>query len=310
MWKVMILILEGCDKTGKSTLAAKLSKELGFPILKTSAPKKGEDPYREYVTKILTSNENIIFDRFHLGELVYGPIYRKKSQLDQAQFRSLELLLKARDARIIYCEAPKEFILQKFKEDNETFAQPSDIQLILDTYKSILSKTSLPVTIHSIQDNLAAIEAGETPDPLLINSRYVGALHPEILFIGEKNNLNARQKYSDISLPFDFGKSSELLHQTIETLKLTKVGFTKVGFTNVFKAHIIEPEVNQDQILLNEIQALQPKVVVALGNTVHKKLIKVDGLNVVHLTHPSYLARWKSKNSRELYAKEFSKIKL
>ena len=44
----MIIILEGLDKTGKSTLAKKLCKKHNATLIKVSQPKTTQ-PFKEYV---------------------------------------------------------------------------------------------------------------------------------------------------------------------------------------------------------------------------------------------------------------------
>ena len=87
----MILIIEGMDRCGKSTLVEQLRKRY-FTNPKTivhhsSSPPKVEDPNQWEITHYsslfehsfdLSMNQyfDIIFDRFHLGAIVYGQKYR------------------------------------------------------------------------------------------------------------------------------------------------------------------------------------------------------------------------------------------
>ena len=85
-------IIEGIDFLGKSTLIKGLRNKLGyFEVIHYQKPElldfyDGEnksDRLRNYqrdsfngMFNLLKSNANIIFDRGHLGESVYSPIYR------------------------------------------------------------------------------------------------------------------------------------------------------------------------------------------------------------------------------------------
>lgn len=82
----MKLIVEGVDQLGKSTLINNILKHYGpHPIIHCSSPPKGiEDPgkyqelFFERCFRILDNRFNdVIFDRCHLGEYIYGPLYRK-----------------------------------------------------------------------------------------------------------------------------------------------------------------------------------------------------------------------------------------
>lgn len=82
----MKIIIEGIDRCGKSTLINNILKNYGpHPIIHCSSPPKGvvnpgkyQELFFENCFKILNTNFNdIIFDRCHLGEYIYGPLYRK-----------------------------------------------------------------------------------------------------------------------------------------------------------------------------------------------------------------------------------------
>ena len=79
---MQVIILEGENKTGKTTLANFLKDKYGFKYVKCSQPKR--DPYVEYIEiikKIARSTSDVVIDRFIYGEFVYGPLYRGKSAL-------------------------------------------------------------------------------------------------------------------------------------------------------------------------------------------------------------------------------------
>ena len=82
----MIIVVEGIDRVGKTTLCNKLSNELNIPIYKHSQrvmDYSNMDNTNETdkmlhlldVCKLL--NADIIFDRFHLSDYVYGIIERR-----------------------------------------------------------------------------------------------------------------------------------------------------------------------------------------------------------------------------------------
>lgn len=82
----MIIIVEGIDRVGKTTLCNKLSEELNIPIYKHSQnfiDYSSMDNTRETEKMICmldickAADMNIIFDRFHFSDYVYGIIERK-----------------------------------------------------------------------------------------------------------------------------------------------------------------------------------------------------------------------------------------
>ncbi len=73
----MKIILEGCDGTGKTTLAKILAEKYGLDICHcTQYDAKDYDFYRQTLRK-----ENIIWDRHTLGELIYPEIFDRKQDI-------------------------------------------------------------------------------------------------------------------------------------------------------------------------------------------------------------------------------------
>ena len=83
-----IAIFEGVDNVGKSAVASMLSKETGVPVFRNEEfysarcedHKRGPEYEIEKMTLMLnlveTLDADIIFDRFHLSELIYGFVDR------------------------------------------------------------------------------------------------------------------------------------------------------------------------------------------------------------------------------------------
>lgn len=148
----MIIILEGCDKTGKTTLAKEICSRLGYEYIKISNPEY--DAYQEYITHLNNTNGPTLFDRFHLGELVYGPIFRNKNDLAGYKFSNIEKVLKGKGTKIIYTYNNVDWIKNKFIEDKETFVSENQIEDIIKAYNNVLYKTELPVIKYKIGDDI------------------------------------------------------------------------------------------------------------------------------------------------------------
>lgn len=72
----MILLLEGCQRTGKSTLARMLSQDLKWPILHFGVP-PSEGVCQHFLAEIETEvsrHPHLIVDRFHLSNLAFHGI--------------------------------------------------------------------------------------------------------------------------------------------------------------------------------------------------------------------------------------------
>lgn len=150
----MHIILEGCDKTGKTTLANYLSKELGMPIKKFSAPTPTEDPLMNYAAFLVAETTPHIIDRFYLSELAYGPVKRGKSSITIVGKRLIEALIKEVDCMAIYCQRDPDHIMADFIKDNETFLTSDDILPILNQYQVELDSSTLHWNYYKIGDKM------------------------------------------------------------------------------------------------------------------------------------------------------------
>lgn len=102
----MNIIIEGTDGTGKSTLAKHLQDNFNLKYQHSSSE---TDNNFEYHFELLDSKENIVLDRFQLGEIIYPmftPERESKITLSQAVMLSrmedtLTIILYASDTSVL-----------------------------------------------------------------------------------------------------------------------------------------------------------------------------------------------------------------
>jgi len=151
-----LIIIEGLDKTGKSTLARFLSEKTGMPIKKFSAPKEGEKPFNEYGAFLLDGEGGIV-DRFHLSEMAYGPVFRGGSSIDENRQALLECLAVCSGCVGVYCEAEKEVLAKRFEEDKEDFVKPEQIEAVQQGFEKALATSRIPWLRYKVGDDMEAI---------------------------------------------------------------------------------------------------------------------------------------------------------
>jgi len=87
-----LVLLEGLDRTGKSTVASYF-ETLGFQIVHLSAPAKDmtSDAYLQEMSDLLSSAaiKDIVLDRTHYGEMVWPQVYNRPAKLDEEQIDAL-----------------------------------------------------------------------------------------------------------------------------------------------------------------------------------------------------------------------------
>lgn len=149
-----VLIFEGCDASGKTTIQDILKEIIRHAfVVHTSAPTKGNS--KEYFYNLLNKlvefsdilNQPLFFDRFHIGELVYGSIFRPETidRMVEEKMYQLEAELLKQNARIIYVTASPEVIARRIQERGDWYITTNDVQSILDRYEKALQKSKLPI---------------------------------------------------------------------------------------------------------------------------------------------------------------------
>jgi thymidylate kinase len=152
----MIIILEGIDGSGKTTLAEQLSRQTGYPIIHRSKPETEED--RQQMMKsyidVCKQHKNAIFDRCWYSELAYGPVMRDKSVMTYPQMYELERLLAKSGAIIIYCTGSIATLWHRAHHRGEAYIiNRSDFNEIYENYKGIMAMPHLiPVVGYEVND--------------------------------------------------------------------------------------------------------------------------------------------------------------
>lgn len=139
----MLIILEGCDATGKTTLANMLAPLLNAQIVHSTAETPND--YR-YFEELLGASEytNIIADRFCYSQFVYQdsehrPLTEYMKFKDEWEvLHILECNLLRNNAKVIYCYADAGVIAERMIVRGE---DPIAIDEILCDYRDLWKKT-------------------------------------------------------------------------------------------------------------------------------------------------------------------------
>jgi len=83
------VVLDGPDGAGKTTLAKIICKQYGMWYRHEGPPPPGVPVFQHYSGLLEQTTEPTVFDRLHVGELVYGPLLRGASGLTREQVDEL-----------------------------------------------------------------------------------------------------------------------------------------------------------------------------------------------------------------------------
>jgi len=147
-----IIIIEGCDCAGKSTIAELLSKKTGYKIVKGSSfqiSELGGDGMYDHMSKLL-DRENIIIDRFYMSNLVYGTLF-DYPLMNYLQFDELADKT-SKNALMVYVTASEEKIKNRMMARGDDMIKSENVRSILEKYDEVLSSNlgqSLALNINT-----------------------------------------------------------------------------------------------------------------------------------------------------------------
>lgn len=129
----MLIIVEGPDGAGKSTLIDKLLKSNPGSLYRHFSNPKTDDEafgyWKIYVNAIKETDPTkvTIFDRSWYSDRVYAPIFRGREEMDSLHVEMLEnTAVMHGGAVVIYCTAPVSVLWQRCKKRGEDFVKTSD----------------------------------------------------------------------------------------------------------------------------------------------------------------------------------------
>lgn len=158
-----IVILEGPDGAGKSTLARQLSDLLEVPVMHLGPPPEGISALDQCLSMIMnnrTQYMGAVMDRFHIGERIYGPLMRGVDTLGyDGQYLVEEGLLQL-GAKMIVCLPPVEVCLENWRaRKGAEYVQEEDkIHEIHSRYLSVESRLPTLVYDYTKQTMIPVLE--------------------------------------------------------------------------------------------------------------------------------------------------------
>ena len=119
----MIIVLEGPDATGKSTLADVIARYTGYRVCPSEGPEKYEGEINDRVRRYMNnSSENTVFDRH---PCVSQPIYAPHRN-GEAVTRNLIELFYGLNPFFIYCR-PTDLVVEHLIKEHDT---PQHIEML------------------------------------------------------------------------------------------------------------------------------------------------------------------------------------
>lgn len=134
----MLIVVEGCDGVGKTTLVNLLSTVLDATVIhcSTETPNNWEY-FKQWIEK--SSDENIIADRFFWGQFVYqNP---EGEHINRDQLHNLEYLLHIYGGRVIWVTAPNHIIQKRLSARGEVLINGLTVEQVQQRFRELAMKS-------------------------------------------------------------------------------------------------------------------------------------------------------------------------
>lgn len=290
-----MIIIEGVDRCGKSSVAKTLRKILPEWSYRHHT-KPPMNPYGYFSGFIADSRPKVIVDRFHWSEPVYGKTFRGSTGLSRIEFAKLDLMCLSQNAKIIYMADLLENIESRW-DDQEMFSS-SGIPSLIQEYEKVISETPIPFIRCSMTDLLTAdnkpteklgkfalkckTEAEltiENPPPSIGS----GGLRDANFFIfGPSPSFSGAQKDPDVQFPLSLGYAENAFWECM----FDGMPWHKGYYTN-------SSSYSQEQLraLLHKNESENP-IIICLGNEAEEFVRKVvKNYPIASIGHPSHHIR-------------------
>ena len=144
-----IVVLEGCDGTGKTTLATALAAQHGHTVIHSGRTPDGTDLAARYQT-ILATPGKLALDRGFVSELVYGPVDHGRSRLALPAAIALTQRVAARGGVLVHLTGRPDIIAARLRARDGAAPATDRISVLIRAYHSTfatLSSTAAVLTI-------------------------------------------------------------------------------------------------------------------------------------------------------------------
>ena len=146
-----MIIVEGIDGTGKTTLVEHLKKHHNFNDVSYKY-KSSEGFAKKYFSINLNTVKNGISDRSFISEVAKGDIVRGICRLSDEDYNSLLNYYSSFGTIVIYLKADKDILLQRRKNDLE------DFKMITNRYDEVMEIARKYLPVYEFSTNSTTVD--------------------------------------------------------------------------------------------------------------------------------------------------------
>ncbi len=317
----MIICFEGCDLAGKTTFVKAAQKALlrdytMIPqVLKRGKPAPDVKALAEYGASIgLDYNPRLLLDRWHVGEDVYGPLYRGRSRLTPASRAFLDGLLVSHGAILVHVTASTPVLQRRHRDRGEDYLRYEDVDHVRRAFSFQCGDAEHWVTVNTSAMDHGSVEKfanalvakamareRQADRILRLYTDYVGALRPSVLLVGDEPANVEVPPYGAFT-PWS-GNSAEYLFNALYDVELLiPMRVPRIGWVNSSQFGWVTP-LKELHLVLGE------PPIIALGNEAELQLRRsgLGSATVGKVYHPQYWRRFRH-HERVEYGKSIAEL--
>jgi len=288
-----VLILEGPDGGGKTTLAKWICTNANFDYKHEGPPPPGRDQLEYYKTVLydaLEADHNTVFDRLFLGEHIYGPVMRQSDRLTINGVKLFERIIASKSIWHYICMPSERTILDNFsikiKDPNEYVKDIDNFKKVINGYYRMMLRPYNYVYDYESDPPQIVLDNLET-DFKFLPKGMIGDPMAKYLFIADIPN------HAYVDWPFfALNSSSGYFNNAIEIAGIKE---HELALTNAFSPHM---ESHDPLVIYDSLPRL--KHIFLMGTKAQEWFkCQVDSSIKVHfMSHPSYFRRFISIDPR------------
>lgn len=161
----MRIILEGCDGTGKSTLARLLADKYKLDLCHCTQSDPGDFEFYKQTAR----KDNVVWDRHTIGELIYPDVFGRKQKLSPEDARIVIYRARQAGAKIFVLTADMKDIKRRLVDrGTEDWAILSKLEWIDERFRYFADMFGVPVidtTKMTLQEIFTLVEQPDNKPP-------------------------------------------------------------------------------------------------------------------------------------------------
>lgn len=167
-----VIVLDGCDGTGKTTVAEALREQFGYAVTHSGRTPDGIDLTDRY-RQLLAMPGRIVLDRSFISELVYGPLLHGHSRITQQAAVGLAQDVARRGGTLVHLTGAPEAIAARLRARDGAAPPVDRIRAITDAFHAAFGLLAETAPVITADTTATVLPEDPVPEPRILNKDAV-----------------------------------------------------------------------------------------------------------------------------------------